>query len=103
MRARGSSAPPTSHDKLSVKTLIETSFDREVKTKSDEPKAKVAEYPPKVENQPASCHGSGPQGGLVSLGGSTLVSSNEQTAHCKPDTVREITYQLAYIACIRTD
>ena len=57
MRARGSSAPPTSHDKLSVKTLIETSFDREVKTKSDEPKAKVAEYPPKVENQPASCHG----------------------------------------------
>ena len=56
MRARGSSAPPTSHDKLSVKTLIETSFDREVKAKSDEPKAKVAEYPPKVENQPASCH-----------------------------------------------
>ena len=55
MRARGSSAPPTSHDKLSVKTLIETSFDREVKAKSDEPKAKVAEYPPKVENQPASC------------------------------------------------
>ena len=89
MRARGSSAPPTSHDKLSVKTLIETSFDREVKAKSDEPKAKVAEYPPKVENQPASCHGSGPQGGLVSLGGSTLVSSNEQKFDGHAGTARE--------------